>query len=105
MIDRSVLDAYDGAVIIRVHNDEEWLDVRQNLCECKSDWVPSEHRREPYPWCIRVEVYEDGDIDHGYDREEHYKKASSWSRLPIVDYSEIVRSDISEPVGFDMLFE
>lgn len=105
MIDRSVLDAYDGAVIIRVHNDDEWLDVRQNLCECESDWVPSERRSEPYPWCIRVETYEDGDIDHGFDREIHYKEHSSWGRLPIVDYSEIVRPDISEPVGFDALFE
>ena len=105
MIDRSVLDAYDGAVIIRVHNDEEWLDVRENLCECESDWVPSKRRSEPYPWCIRVEIDRDGDIDHGFDREEHYKVADSWSHLPIVDYSEIASPDISEPVGFDALFE
>lgn len=105
MIDRSVLDAYDGAAIIRVHNDEEWLDVWQNLCGYGINWVPSERRSEPYPWCIRVEICEDGDIDHGFDREIHYKGSSSWSRLPIVDYSEIVRPDISEPVGFDALFE
>ena len=106
MIDRSVLDDYKDGVLIRVFNDEEWLDVRQHLCESESDWVPSKHRTEPYPWCIRVEIDDDGDIDYGFDREEHYMNShGSWSYLPIVDYSELVRLDMSEPVGFDMLFE
>ena len=89
MIDLTLLGDKEK-VIIRVHNTEQWFDVRENICGINgNNFEP----RGEYPWCIRANLVNE---EYGFDSEENYINGPYGNEysmyLPIIDYEDLVAS-------------